>query len=62
MNLKLQLGSHPGIEANMLDCNIVVLEFKLQSCYYIHFKTNILGKRMNSLTFPSIMGTTAVLL
>ena len=26
---------------------IIVSEFELQSCYYIHFRTNTLGKGMN---------------
>ena len=30
--------------ANVLDCDIVVREFELQSCYYVHFRTNTLGK------------------
>ena len=30
--------------ANVLDCDIVVSKFKLQSLYYIHFQTNILEK------------------
>ena len=29
-----------GVVVNMLDCNIIVRGFKLQSCYYIHFQTN----------------------
>ena len=26
--------------AELLDCDIIVSEFKLQSCYYVHFETN----------------------
>ena len=33
---------------NVLDCDIVISEFKIQSLYYIHFQTNILWKGMNS--------------
>ena len=29
-----------GIVTNMLDCDIVVNEFELQTRYYIHFQTN----------------------
>ena len=36
-----------------LNCDIVVSEFKLQSRYYIYFQTNILGKTMKYLIFPS---------
>ena len=30
------------VVANVLDCDIVVSGFKLQSCYYVHFWTNTL--------------------
>ena len=29
-----------GVVANVLDSDIVINEFKLQSCYYVHFRTN----------------------
>ena len=32
---------------NVLNCNIVVSEFKPQSLYYINFWTKTLGKGMN---------------
>ena len=35
--------------ADMLDCCLVLSKFELQSCYYVHFWTNILCKGMNSL-------------
>ena len=38
-----------SVEANVLDCNIVVREFDLQSHYYVYFRTNTLGKDMNPL-------------
>ena len=38
----------------MLDCNIVVSEFELQSHYYMHFLTNSLRKGMNLLIPPAI--------
>ena len=31
----------------VLDCRIMVSEFELQSRYYVHFRTNTLGKGMN---------------
>ena len=34
-----------GVVGNALDCNIVVSEFELQSCYHVHFRTNTLWKR-----------------
>ena len=35
-----------GVVANMLGCDTVVSEFKLQLCHYIHFRANTLGKDM----------------
>ena len=37
-----------GIVVNMLDCDIIVSEFKLQSHYYVHFWTKTLEKGMSS--------------
>ena len=37
------------IVANVLDCNIVVSEFELQSRRYVVFWTSTFGKCMNSL-------------
>ena len=34
--------------ANMLEYEIVLSEFELQSCYSVHFLINILSKGMNS--------------
>ena len=34
--------SPSGRVVNMLDYNIIVSEFKLQSCYYIHVQINTL--------------------
>ena len=47
-----------------MDCRIVVSEFVLQSRYYVHFRTNTIGKGMNPL-YPASCGlnsTTTVLL
>ena len=33
-----------GVMAKVLDCEIVVCEFNLQSGYYVHYQTNIVGK------------------
>ena len=41
--------SNRGLVANVLDCDIVVNEFELQSCCYVHFLTNTLGKGMKPL-------------
>ena len=37
-----------------MDCRIVVREFVLQSRYYIHFRTNTLGKGMNPIILPAM--------
>ena len=42
-------GSSRGVVAKVLDCNIVASEFELQSSYYVHLRTNTLGKDMNLL-------------
>ena len=36
------------VVAKVLDCDAAVSEFELQSRYYIHFKTNTLGKGTNA--------------
>ena len=51
--------------AIMLDCDIVVREFKLQACYYIHFWSNALKEGVNPFYLPScyeLNSTTDVLL
>ena len=52
-----------GVVANMLDCDIVAIKFKFQSCYYVHLQTNTLGKGVYPLASPSyeLKGTTTVL-
>ena len=49
----------PGVMVKELDCAIVVSEFKLQSCYYVHFWTNALGKGINP---PKAIGSIVALL
>ena len=53
--LYIRRYSPRGALANALDCDIVVSEFELQSCYYVHFQINTLGKGMKSF-FPLSMG------
>ena len=50
-----------GIVTNMLDCDIIVSEFKLQPYSYIHFQTYALEKGMNYL-IPSAKGWIVTLL
>ena len=40
--------------ANMLNCHIVVSEFKPKSHFYIPFQINTLGKDMNSLIYTAV--------
>ena len=49
---------------NVLDCNIILSKFELQSQLYIHFRTNTPEKSMNSLIPPNygLNSTTTVLL
>ena len=37
------------VVANVLICNIVVNEFELQLCFYVHLRTNTSGKSINPL-------------
>ena len=43
-----------GVMVKVMDCGIVVSEFVLQSCYYVHFWANTLGKGMNPLILPAM--------
>ena len=45
-------GRSRGIMVNALDCGIVVRESELQSCDYVHFWTNTIGKGMNPVILP----------
>ena len=38
-----------GLIANVLNCDVVVSEFELQSRYYVHIRINTLGKSINPL-------------
>ena len=53
-NLNNQRGCPRGVMVKVMDCKILVSEFKLQSRYYVHFQTDTLGKGMNPLIFPAI--------
>ena len=55
--LKLQdqyRGCPHCVMVKAMDCRIVVSEFELQSCYYVHFRANTLGKSMNPLILPAM--------
>ena len=40
--------------AKVMDCDTLVSEFELQSCYYVHFRTSALGRVMNPFISPTI--------
>ena len=46
--------NHRGVVANVLDCDIVVSSFDIQSHYCIHFRTNTFGKGMKPLIPPAM--------
>ena len=48
--LYLKQASHGGVEYNVLDCDILLNEFEINSRYYIPLWTNTLGKGMNPLS------------
>ena len=50
------LGCPRGVMVKAMHCGFVVREFVLQSRYYVHFRTNTLGKGMNPLILPPAMG------
>ena len=43
-----------GVMVKTIECGIVVREFELQSCYYVHFRRNSIGKGMNPLILPAM--------
>ena len=43
-----------GVMIKAADCGIVESEFKLQSRYYVHFRTITCGKGMNPLILPGM--------
>ena len=57
-------GNRCDAVANVLDSDILVSEFELQSRYYVHFRTNTLGQSWNLPILPSygLDNTTTTLL
>ena len=45
---------HRDVMVNAMDWGIIVSEFVLQSCYYVHIRKNILGKGMKPLILPAM--------
>ena len=52
--LKINEGCPRGVLVKPLDYRIVLSDFELQSCYYMHFRTNTLGKGIDTLVLPSM--------
>ena len=54
MSISYDMGglSLRGVMAEMLDCGHDVSEFKLQSLYYVYFRTNAFWERYNP-PYPS---------
>ena len=47
-------GGPRAVMVKALGCGIVESEFEPQSRYYVHFRTNTLGKGMNPLILPAM--------
>ena len=44
----------PVVMVKAMDAGLVVNEFVLHSSYYVHFRENTLGKRMNPFILPAM--------
>ena len=51
---KCIVGCPHGVMVKAMDGGIIASEFELQSRYYIHLRTNTLGKDMNPLILPAM--------
>ena len=47
-------GCPRGVLVKAMDSEIIVSEFVLKSCYYVHFRTSTLGKGMKPLILPGM--------
>ena len=51
----LSMGGCPrGVMVKVMDSGIIVSMFELHLRYYIHFRTNTLGKGMNPFILPAM--------
>ena len=48
------MGKSLGVVANVLNGDIIVSHFDLQSFHYVHFRTSVLEKDMNNFIPPTI--------
>ena len=52
---KKAMGCPPrGVMVKAMDCGIGVSEFEFMLRYYVHFRTNTLGKGMSPLVLPTM--------
>ena len=56
------MGSPRGVMVKAMECGMVVSEFVLLSCYYVHFWANTLGKGMNPLSLSHGLNSTTTIL
>ena len=49
MNKRMEGRCPHGVMVKARDCGIIISEFEVQSCDYVHFRTNILGNGVNPL-------------
>ena len=54
IHLRQTLRCPRGVMVKAMECGIVVSKFVLQLRYYVHFRTNTLGKGMNPLIIPAM--------
>ena len=54
LSVEYVVGGPNSVMVIALNCRIVVSEVELKSSYYIHFRTNTLGKGMNPLVLPAM--------
>ena len=53
-HIYINMGCPRGVVVKAMICEIVAREFEPQSNYYVHFRTNTLGKGMNPLILPTM--------
>ena len=44
-----------GVVVKGMDCRIIISKFEFQLRYYVHFRTNTLGKDMNPLSIVPLL-------
>ena len=49
------MGNLRDVVANVMDCNILIIEFELQLCFYVHFRSNTFGNNINPLTLLAVV-------